>query len=300
MKFNRGILWALGAALISGVSIYVNKFGVAQISDPFVYTTVKNTVVAFGLLAAVLALGQRQELRTFTRRQWLLWLGVGLIGGGVPFLLFFQGLSIASAASASLIQKTLFVWVALLAVPLLGEKLGLWQVAGVTVLAIGVYFLQPITNWAWGAGETLILIATLLWAVETIVAKKLLTGASARTAALGRMGVGVLVMWGFLGLTGRTGAALALNSTQWFWVLVTAVFLMGYVWTWYSALKLAPASLVTTVLTLGALITLALTALLENKWTVIPALWVIALMAIGVVAFLLPPFLHRRRMVETS
>lgn len=300
MKINKGILLALGTALISGVSIYVNKFGVAQVSDPFVYTTVKNTVVALGLLAAVLALGSLQEFRTFTRRQWFLWLGIGVIGGSIPFLLFFQGLSMASAASASLIQKTLFIWVALLAVPFLGEKLGVWQVAGLSVLAVGVYFLQPLTNWTWGAGETLILIATLLWAVETILAKKLLSGVSARAAALGRMGVGVLLMWSFLVLTGRTATALALNTMQWFWVLVTAVFLMGYVWTWYSALKLAPASVVTTVLVLGGLITVALTAVLENKWTAVPAPWVIGLIIIGVLAFLMPLLLLRQRRVEAS
>jgi drug/metabolite transporter (DMT)-like permease len=65
-----------------------------------------------------------------TPAQWLAWIGLGVIGGGVPFLLFFQGLSTASAASASLVQKSLFLWVALLAVPLLKERLGSWQVLG--------------------------------------------------------------------------------------------------------------------------------------------------------------------------
>ncbi len=31
---RQGIMWALGAAIVSGISIYVNKFGVAQISNP--------------------------------------------------------------------------------------------------------------------------------------------------------------------------------------------------------------------------------------------------------------------------
>ena len=50
---KQGILWALGTALISGVSVYVNKFGVAQFQDPFVYTTLKNSLVAIGFLAAL-------------------------------------------------------------------------------------------------------------------------------------------------------------------------------------------------------------------------------------------------------
>ena len=282
---RKGALWALATALVSGVSVYVNKFGVAQINDPFVYTTLKNTLVATGFLAAVGLLISRHEFRTFSRRQWVGWLGLGLIGGGIPFLLFFQGLSMASAPSAALIHKTLFLWVALLAVPLLGERLGWWQIAGLGVLAISTFLLQPPVAWGWGTGETLMLIATLLWSVETIVAKKLLAGVSARTAALGRMGVGCLVMWLFLAFTGRAGAALALSGTQWFWVLVTSAFLLAYVWTWYSALKAAPATLVTSVLTLGAAVTVLLTIILEGQDTTGLQVAAIVLMLLGAAAF---------------
>ncbi len=258
---QRGIMLALGAAIVSGISIYVNKFGVAQIRDPFIYTTVKNSVVVIGLLAAVGLLTSWKELRGLTPTRWLAWIGLGVIGGGIPFLLFFQGLSTASAASAALVQKSLFLWVALLAVPLLGERLGLWQVLGLAVLALGQFLLQPLTHWSgWGTGETLILIATLLWAVETILAKKVLGWMSSHTAALGRMGIGALVMWVFLTTTGRAGIAFTLSGTQWLWIVVTAVFLMAYVWTWYGALKAAPATLVTSVLTIGAIITILLSA----------------------------------------
>jgi uncharacterized membrane protein len=55
MKLSKqqGIVLALAAALVSGISIYINKFGVAQVKDPFVYTTVKNSAVVIGLLAGV-------------------------------------------------------------------------------------------------------------------------------------------------------------------------------------------------------------------------------------------------------
>jgi drug/metabolite transporter (DMT)-like permease len=282
---KQGILWALGTALISGASVYVNKYGVAQVKDPFVYTTVKNSIVAVGFLVALGFFAGWRELRSFTPRQWAGWIALGLIGGGIPFLLFFQGLALASAPSAALIHKTLFIWVALLAVPLLGERLGGWQIAGLGVLVAGQFLLQPPSAWGWGGGEILILIATLLWAVETIVAKKVLPGVSAQTAAIGRMGVGALVMWVFLGLTGRAEGAVALTGTQWFWVAITAVFLMGYVWTWYQALKVAPAALVTSILTLGAIITIVLTTLLEGKGMTATQVAATLLMALGAAAF---------------
>ncbi len=298
---NQGIMLALGAAIVSGISIYVNKFGVAQVSDPFIYTTVKNSVVVVGLLATVGLLASWKELRDLTPTQWLAWIGLGVIGGGVPFLLFFQGLSSASAASASLLQKTLFIWVALLAVPLLRERLGLWQVLGLAILAVGQFLLQPLTRWGgWGTGETLILSATWLWAVETILAKKVLVWMSPHTAALGRMAIGALVMWAFLTITGRAGRALTLNDTQWFWVMITAVLLMAYVWTWYSALKWAKASLVTSVLTIGAIVTILLSALLDRHAATIPQIVAISLLVLGAALFAFARRLQWRRAPEVA
>jgi drug/metabolite transporter (DMT)-like permease len=286
---RQGIILALVAAIVSGISIYVNKFGVAHVRDPFVYTTVKNSVVVVGLLAVVGLFASWKELRNMTPTRWLAWIGLGVIGGGVPFLLFFQGLSTASAASASLIQKTLFIWVALLAVPLLKERPGPWQVLGLAVLALGQFLLQPLTHWGgWEAGDTLILIATLLWAVETILAKKVLGWLSPKTAALGRMGTGALVMWGFLTLTGRATTALTLNGTQWLWVAITALFLMAYVWIWYGALKLAPASLVTSLLTVGAIITILLTAIFNGQMATLPQTASMLLLVLGAALLALP------------
>ena len=298
---NQGIVLALGAAIVSGISIYVNKFGVAQISDPFIYTTVKNSVVVVGLLAAVGLLASWKELRDLTPTQWLAWIGLGVIGGSVPFLLFFQGLSSASAASASLLQKTLFIWVALLAVPLLRERLGLWQVLGLAILTVGQFLLQPLTRWGgWGTGETFILIATWFWAVETILAKKVLVWMSPHTAALGRMAIGALVMWAFLTITGRAGRALTLNDTQWFWVMITAVLLMAYVWTWYSALKWAPATLVTSVLTIGAIVTILLSALLDRHAATTPQVVAISLLVLGAALFAFARRLQWRRAPEVA
>ena len=45
---GRGALLALGTALISGVSVFVSKFGTQAVPDPFVYTTARNLYV--GLL----------------------------------------------------------------------------------------------------------------------------------------------------------------------------------------------------------------------------------------------------------
>jgi drug/metabolite transporter (DMT)-like permease len=255
-----GIVMAIGAALISGLAIYLNAFAVKQLPDAAVYTTLKNAVAAIVLLAVVLGLGAGRDLRAIDRNRWPAVLAVGVIGGSVPFVLFFTGLAQASAPSAAFIQKTLFLWVAFLAVPFLGERLGPASVIGLAVLLVGQALVLPPERIQWGAGETLILAATLFWAAETVLVKRLLGAIPGPTLAALRMGVGLVCLVGYLALTGKLGVLAGLAPTQWGWVLLTGLVLAGYVGTWFAALQRAPASVVTSVLVFGAVVTGALTA----------------------------------------
>lgn len=267
--FRAGVLLALATALISGVSVYLNKFAVTAVPDAVLFTTMKNTVVGGALLVALFfALRNRvtaQNVVGLTRRDWLKLGAIAVVGGSVPFLLFFTGLKLASAPSAALIHKTLFIWVALLAAPFLGERLSKWVVAGLGVLLVGQLLSNYPKAWGWGAGENLIVIATMLWAVETILVKRVLPNVPVSLAAAARMAGGAVVMWGYLAFTNQAGNVLALNANQWLWILLTSAFLFGYVATWYAALKFAPATVVTSVLTIGAVITVGITAIVEGK-----------------------------------
>jgi drug/metabolite transporter (DMT)-like permease len=256
-----GVALATGAALISGLAIYLNAFAVKQLPDAAVYTTLKNAIAAFVLMVAAVGLGAVRDVRAIDRRHWPAILAVGVIGGSVPFILFFTGLAQASAPSAAFIQKTLFVWVALLAVPFLGERLGVASVVGLGVLLVGQALVLPPAGIRWGMGETLILGATLFWAAETILVKRLLGSIPSNVMAVLRMGIGLVVLAGYLALTGKLGVVAGLGATQWAWVVLTGLVLAGYVSTWFAALKRAPASVVASVLVLGAVVTGALTTI---------------------------------------
>jgi uncharacterized membrane protein len=112
------------------------------------------------------------------------------------------------------------------------------------------------------------------------------------------MGIGALVMWAFLAFTGHAGTAFTLNGTQWFWVVITAVVLMAYVWTWYGALKWAPATLVTSVLTIGAIVTILLSAVFDRHAATAPQLIAITLLVLGAALFAFPPRLRWHRAAE--
>ncbi len=260
-----GIALAVGAALISGLAIYLNAFAVRQLPDAAVFTTLKNGVAAIVLVTLALAVGAGRDIRAIERRHWPAVAAVAVVGGSVPFVLFFTGLAAASAPSAAFIQKTLFVWVAFLAVPFLGETLGIATIAGLGLLLVGQALVLPPDGIVWGSGETLILVATLLWAIETIVVRRLLASVRSHAIATLRMGLGVVILVGYLVLAGKLAVLGQLSLAQWSWVLVTGTILAAYVATWFAALQRAPASVVTSVLALGVVVTGALTAVSKGS-----------------------------------
>jgi drug/metabolite transporter (DMT)-like permease len=262
MTARWGVALALTTALISGVAVFVNGYGVKQVPDAAVYTTIKNGVAALFLLAFAGFVVPGRAVRQLTRRDWLGLAVIGVVGGSVPFILFFSGLAVASAPTAAFIHKTLFIWVALLAVPFLGERLGILPIGAMAVLLAGQAMATPPTGIVWGAGETMIAAATLLWSVEVILARRLLLGrVPSPVLGAARLGIGLVVLIAYVAVSGRLGILAGLTPNQWFWALVTGLPLAGYVATWLAALKRAPASVVTSVLVLGAPITAALQAI---------------------------------------
>jgi drug/metabolite transporter (DMT)-like permease len=262
---------AFATAAISGVSIFVNGLAVKQLPDPALYTTLKNGIAAIVLVALAMATVRPEAVRAIPARTWGRLALIGAIGGSIPFILFFTGLAEASAPSAAFIHKTLFIWVALLAVPFLGERLGLAQLGALAVLLVGQALILTPAGVTWGTGETLIAAATVLWAVETILARRVLATVPSGVVAAARLGFGLVVLVGYLAVTGSLGAVATLAPVQWAWVLLTGLFLAAYVATWFAALQRAPASLVTAILVIGAPVTAAIQALQTGHAPALPA-----------------------------
>ena len=257
-----GVALAFATALVSGVAVYVNSKGVAHFDDATVYTTAKNAVAGLLLLALTLPLltGVRAaRARPQARAHWAGLVAIACVGGSVPFVLFFEGLARASATQAAFIHKTLVIWVALLAVPLLRERLGKAHVAAIVLVVAGqAWIAGDVGTVTFGAGEAMILAATLLWAVEVIVVKRLLPALASSMLAAARMAVGTIVLLGWVAVSGRAGGLAALGAEQWSWAFLTGLLLAGYVATWYAALARAQAVDVTAVLVFGAVVTAVL------------------------------------------
>lgn len=263
MSRNKGIYFALIAAFISGVSIFVNKFAVDAVKEPLVFTSVKNTGVAILILEVLLFSRKWKAIKKFNKSDFSYLVLIGLIGGSIPFYLFFKGLSTIPAINGAIIQKTLVIWVAFLAIPFLKEKLSKAAFIGVFFLFVSNFLVGGFKGFLFSRGEFLVLIATIFWAVEIILAKKILPKVDPDILTGARMGIGaiVLLIMSALLQPAAFSKSLNLNPTQLFWVILTMATLFGYVTTWYRALKFAPAILVTSVLVASTLVTNALSAI---------------------------------------
>jgi len=261
---SKGLLLVLSTAFISGFAIFINKLGVKEF-NPYLFTFFKNLLVAGFLVGLLLGLKELKNLKKLTKKDWSILAIIGLVGGSIPFLLFFKGLSLTNAANGAFIHKTMFIYVAILAGLFLKEKIpSRLLIAGAFLLMGNLYFLKFLPVGI-QQGDLLILTATVLWAVENTISKYALKTLSPRIVAFGRMGIGSIFILLFLIFTGNIGSVSKLTSLHFQWILISAVILFGYVTTWYTGLKYINVSTATVILLLGSPITSLLTFIFQGQ-----------------------------------
>jgi drug/metabolite transporter (DMT)-like permease len=278
-----GLLLVLVTAFVSGVSTFVNIYAVkGTSSDAFV--TVRNIVVAAAFVpVAFLA---TRYLRTPALRSvdWARLVVIGLIGGAIPFLLFYHGLELASAAggavTVSFVYRTLFLFATVFGVVFLAERFR-WRVAlAAALLLAGNALLLSLTSPFWTDGTPYVLAATVLWAAEYTLSKRTLRDLPSATVMLGRMGFGAVFLAGYLALTAQWGAVASFSPTSWAWVGISAALLVAFVASFYAGLKRVDLGVATSVLVLGFPVTWLLSILVQgSSFTLGQALGVVAIVA---------------------
>lgn len=282
-----GIKLAIITALISGFAVFFNKLAVTKNIDPFQFTALKNILVGLILTLIILTPSVIKKLKDISKNNWLKLITIGVIGGSVPFLLFFKGLSMASAASAGFIHKTLFIWVAIFAIIFLKEKITILQYVALGILLIGNILLGGLPSIKFGYAELIILLATIMWSIESIIAKKMLKNIDAGVVAWGRMFFGAIILLAFVLPTSGLSGIFSLQVSQWSWIFLSAGFLTIYVVTWYNALKYEKASTVASVLVLASPITTMLDSIYSGSVFEILKLSGVLIIFAGVILFIL-------------
>lgn len=262
MKY-KGYFLILGTAFISGFSVFINKFAVAA-TNPYIFAFLKNSLVAIFLSTILFIYWDWAKFKDLKPIQWLKLMLIGLIGGSVPFLLFFKGLSLTTASGASFIQKTMFIWIFILAGIFLKEKITKKYIfASLTIMAANIMLLK-LSDIRFDSGSFLVLTATFLWAIENTLSKYVIKEISPRIVMWARMFFGSIFIFIYLFFTQQALEIAKISPEQTGWILITSVLLLGYIATWYSGLKYIKVSEAAIILMLGSPITTILASIFSK------------------------------------
>ena len=127
--------WALLSAGFAALTAIFAKIGIENVNSDF--ATFIRTCVILGALGAILvATGQWQPLGSISGRSYAFLVLSGL-ATGASWICYFRALKIGTAARVAPIDKLSVVFVAVLGVVILGERLSLPNWLGVGLIAAG-------------------------------------------------------------------------------------------------------------------------------------------------------------------
>ncbi|MBU0898966.1 MAG: DMT family transporter [Nanoarchaeota archaeon] len=258
-----GTILALITAVISGFAIPINKIFVVGI-DPTVFTAVRALIIGLVFLFISFVQGNFST-KSFKKVSWKPLLFIGFIGGGLAFLFFFTGLGLTTAGRAAFLHKLLPVFIAVFAVLFLKEKIPRKQGIALLVMLVGAYLIfsatiEPAAFWLNpGFGDILIIGATILWALESTIAKRtMIKGETNFIVSFARMFFGGLLLFGIIILLGKFDILLSLSAIQITNMLISTGILFGYVLFWYASIKYINVSKAAAILLLAPVISLFL------------------------------------------
>jgi len=260
-KETLGTILAVLAAVISGFAIPLNKIFVVNL-EPAVFTAVRALIIGLIFLAFAGYQSKRSK-NPFRKVPWTYLILIGIIGGGLAFLFYFTGLSLTTTSRAAFLHKTLPIYTTVLAFIFLKEKVSRVQSLGLLGMLFGTFLIvssqiNPAEFWTNPQlGDMLVLIATMLWGVENVLAKyALIKDESNLVVSFARMFIGSLLLFSAVLALGKMDALLSLSFQQLGNILISTGLLFGYVFCYYWSIKLINVSKAAALLLIAPVITL--------------------------------------------
>jgi drug/metabolite transporter (DMT)-like permease len=236
------------ASFIWGTSFISVKIGVEHV-DPFLFSILRFSLGSIVLLAVLLIL-KRLDTRLFKNK--LLW-GISLINA-VALEFQHYGMTMTSATNAVLLVDIDVVFIALLAVVILAEKITNRIVTGLLLGMIGVVIITTngdLSSVVSGSflGNAMVFLGGVLWAFYVVYQKKVLVRESDVLLV-----TGVVIFETTLFLLPMTlifAGSYVVDSVGWLSVLFTGVFCTGLAFLLYNTgLKAISATIASVILLL--------------------------------------------------
>jgi len=137
--------------------------------------TVGRLLIVLAILLPFVFASLKTKLKRLTGRDWKVLAGLGFAGGGIHLALQWLGLHYTSATSAVLYLSTAPIFVLLMAAPLLTERIGPPQWAGVATSFAGVAIIaaqgEPahLAALSFNRGDLMALASMVMWAAYTVL-----------------------------------------------------------------------------------------------------------------------------------
>lgn len=239
-------LEALFAVVVWGASFIATKIAVGQISP----VSVVWIRFAMGIPILFVAVAVRKQFALPKGKEWLYFSLLGFLGITFHQWLQSNGLKTAQATTTAWIVATSPAFIAILAWLVLKEKLNPLQSAGILLAMIGVLVVVSKGNFAnisignFGtAGDLLILISSVNWAVFSIISRHGL-----RTHPSTRLTFWVMTIgWSITSIAffaqGKMAEIPLLDSRGWWAMIFLGIFTTGFAYiAWFDALAQLPSA----------------------------------------------------------
>lgn len=284
------LLWAVGSALFAGVTSILAKCGI-KTTDSTVATAIRTVVVLAFSWLMVFVVGSQDTIGDISGRTLLFLVLSGLATGG-SWLCYFKALQLGDVNKVVPVDKSSIVLTVLLAFVLLGEPVGLPQVAGIVAIAAGTFLMIQRKPGAQSATE-----GSRAWLVYAVLSAVF----AALTSILGKVGIAdvesnlgtairtvvVLAMaWAMVFVTRKQATLREVRGRELGFIVLSG-FATGASWLcFYRALQTGPASLVVPIDKLSILVSIAFAYVVFGERLTRRAGVGLALIVVGTLAML--------------
>jgi drug/metabolite transporter (DMT)-like permease len=272
------MLKALLTVTIWGATFVATKIALQEVSP----ATVVWLRFAMGVVVLGIAAGLRGDLAPPAKADLAYYALLGLIGVAFHQWLQANGLLTAQATTTAWIVASTPIFIALLGWIVLAEKPATAQFAGIILAAVGVLLVIGNGN-VFGlfrggiatAGDFLILISAVNWAVFTVLSRRgLLRNRATRMMFYAMFAGWIFITIWILGFGPGLKEIGTLSARGWSAVIGLGVFGSGFAYImYYDALRVLPASQLGVFLNLEPLVTMLLAAPLLGEPITLAVVW---------------------------
>ncbi len=283
-------IFAFGSAFFAGVTSVLAKCGIRK-TDSTVATAIRTTLVLLFSWLMVFIVGSQDQIGSIGGRT-LCFLILSGLCTGASWLCYFKALQLGDVNKVVPIDKSSVVLTILLAFLFLGEPIGLFQGMGALLIGAGTFLMieKKAAGNTPAQGKSWLLYAlgsAIFASLTSILGKVGITGVESNLGTAIRTAVVLVMAWGMVLVTGKTGAVKEVAGKELVFICISGLA-TGASWLcYYRALQMGPASAVVPIDKLSILVTIAFSWLVFREKLTARSGWGLALIVAGTLVMLL-------------